>query len=382
MKKINKRIAGVMLAAAMLGTAFAGCGKDEKLDGTQIVATVDDYKVTLGMAHFILRENQASSEDYMDYLAEVYGMDASSFAMWDDMTETEDGTRITYGQKQKEEVMGSICELYAFKNHAKDYNIELTEEDNTKIAAAAKQFMEDNTQEAIDALGVSESDIVTYLELVTIRGKMHDPMLKDVDREVSNEEANQTTVTYVTITKNGTERDDEGYLIKLEGEALEAKKKLGEDIIAAIQKEDDIAKADIEKIAKGIDETATVTTSSYTTSNTEQYAVNKVITEAVKKMKDGEVLSTVLESDDSFFVVRLDAMLDKEATQEKKETIIQNREQEAFDKLAEKWTYETKVTIDHDVWGQVELTDRQSFRYVEKDDEKKEESDKKDDSAK
>lgn len=362
---MNKKITSAILAAAMLGTALTGCSKAEKVDGTQIVATVDDYEVTLGLAHLILRENQASSEDYMELLAEAYGMDVSSFAMWDDTTKAEDGSTITYGEQQKETVMGAICELYAFKNHAGDYDIELTEEDHEKIAAAAAQFMKDNTQEAIDALGVSESDIVTYLELLTLRGRMYEPMLADVDREVDDAEANQTTVTFVEISTIGTERDDEGKLISLTEEQLAEKKALGEEIIAAIQKEKDIAKADIEKIAEGISEDVNVTTASFTTEASEdQYVVKEQVVDAVMKMKDGELCETVIEGENAYYVVRLDAMLDEEATETERENIIANRETEAHEELAEKWTYETTVTIDYEVWGQVELTDRQSFRFV------------------
>lgn len=368
---MNKKVTCAILAAAMMGTAFAGCSKSDKLDGTQIVATVDDYEVTLGMAHLILRESQASAEDYMDYLAQYYayyyGSEIASGSMWDD--KVEDGSQ-TYGEQQKEEVMGTICELYAFKNHAADYGIELTEEDNAKIAAAAKQFMEDNTQKAIDALGVSESDIVTYLELATIRAKMYEPMLADVDCNVSEEESNQTTLTYATLSIAGTETDKDGNKIALTEEQLAEKKALCEKLIQALNDADDTAKADMAALAKEISEDFTVTTASFTTSAyEEQYAVNEALAEAVLTLKDGEVYADVIEGTNNvfYYVGRLDAMVDEEATAEKVDTIITERKTEAHKELAEKWTYETEVKIDYNVWSQVELTDRQSFRFVETD---------------
>ncbi len=369
MGKMNKRITCAILAATMLGTALTGCSKSSKVDGTQIVLTVDEHEVTLGMAHLMLRENQASSEDYMDLLVQYYGGSASDYKIWDDTVEN---GNITYGQQQKENVMGSICELYAIKNHMDDYDVELTEEDNKKIAAAAAQFMKDNTQEAIDALGVSESDIVTYLELATIRSKMYDPMLVDVDRKVTDKEANQTTVTYVAISTLGTEKDEDGKTISLT-EAQKAKKKaIAQEIIDAIKKEEDIAKADISKIAKAISSDVTVSTHTYTTSEAEdQYAVHEVIWKAVEDMKDGEVCDKVLEATNSYYVVRLDAAVDKEATEEKREEIIAERESEAFAEMVEAWVKETKVDLKHDVWAQVELTNRQSFRYVVKTDDSK-----------
>ena len=372
MKKMGKKITCAILAATMFGTAFAGCGKSEKLDGTQIVLTIDEHEVTLGLAHLMLRENQAASEAFMEQLSQVYGENAFDYEMWDDTTKTEDGRTITYGEQQKENVMGSICELFAIKNHADDYDIALTEDDNKKIAAAAKQFMEDNTQETLDVLGVSESDIVTYLELATLRARMYDPMVADVDRKVTDKEANQTTVTYAAISTLGTEKDKDGKTISLTDAQKAEKKALAHKLIDAIKAEKNIAKADISKIAKGISADFTVSTQTYTTAEAkDQYAVNEVVWKAVEDMKDGEVCEKVLEASSSYYVVRLDAAVDKEATEEKKEEIIAERESDAHAKLVEKWVGETEISLKPEVWSQVELTDRQSFRTVEKKEEKK-----------
>ncbi len=367
MRKMSKKITCAILAATMLATAFTGCGKSSKLDGTQIVLTVDEHEVTLGMAHLILRENQASSEDYIDLMVQYYGGTANDYKIWDDIVE--DGN-ITYGEQQKENVMGTLCELYAIKNHMEDYDIVLTEEDNKKIEAAAEQFMKDNTQETIDALGVSKSDIVTYLELATIRGRMQGPMLADVDREVSDEEANQTTVTYASISILGSEKDEDGKTISLTDEQKAAKKALLEELIAAIKEEKDIAKADISALAKEISADITVTTSTYTTHDAEnQYAVNEVVWKAAEDLKDGELCEEVLKASSSYYIVRMDAVTDEEATEEKREEIIAERETEEYEKIVEGWVGETKVDLNHEVWAQVELTNRQSFRYLVDDSE-------------
>ena len=363
---MNKKITCAILAATMLGTALTGCGKEEKLDGTQTVMTIDGQEVTLGLAHLMLRENQASSEAFMEQLAAVYGGEASDYKIWDDLVENGD---ITNGQQQKENVLGSLCEFYAIKMHAGEYDIALTEEDNTKIAAAAAQFMKDNTQETIDILGVAESDIVTYLELATIYYKMFDPMVADVDRNVKDEEANQTKVTYAAISTLGTEKDKDGKTLSLTDAQKAEKKALMQKLIDEIKDEKDIANADIAKIAKEVSKDITVSTQTYTTADAEeQYAVNEVVWKAVKDMKDGEVCEKVLEAANSYYIVRLDAAVDKEATEAKKAEIIETRESEAFEKLLEGWVaeLEEKIVVKHDVWAQVELTNRQSFLTVDK----------------
>ena len=373
MRKMGKKITCAILAATMLGTAFTGCGKEEKLDGTQTVMTIGEEKVTLGLAHLMLRESQAASEDYMDTLASVYGGTGADYLIWDDTVQNGD---ITYGQQQKENTLGSLCEYYALKMHAEDYDVVITEEERTKIEAAAEKFMTDNTQETIDTLGVAKSDIVEYLELVTVYAKIYEPMVADVDRKVKDEEANQTKVTFAAISTLGTEKDKDGKTISLTDAQKAEKKELMQKLIDAIKEEKDIAKADISKIAKEISKDITVTTTTYTTADAEeQYAVNEVVWKAVEDMKDGEVCDKVLEAASSYYIVRLDATVDKEATDAKKEEIISNREVEAYKKLLEGWVAELEddIKVDHKVWAQVELTTRQSFRFVVKEDEKKDE---------
>ena len=188
MKKLSTRMACGMLAAALGVSGLAGCGN---LDGTQTVATVDGQEVTLGLASYILRTDQAEMEGYYRMLAQSYGMDGGEY--WS--TETEEGR--TYGEDIKDNVMDTIKELYVMQEHAEDYGVSITEEEQAAIDEAAKTFMDSNDEETLEALAVSGDDVKTYMELYTIRQKMRDPMVADVDREVSDEEAAQTRVTFV-----------------------------------------------------------------------------------------------------------------------------------------------------------------------------------------
>lgn len=172
MSKLSTKLACGMLAAALGAGGLAGCGS---LDGTQTVATVDSEGVTLGLANYMLRMNQAEMESYYRMLAESYGMDGGEY--WS--TETEDG--ITYGEDLKNNVMDTIKELYVMRAHAKDYGVSITEEEQASIDEAAQTFMDSNDAEVLEELAVSEEDVKTYMELYTIRQKMREPMVADVE---------------------------------------------------------------------------------------------------------------------------------------------------------------------------------------------------------
>lgn len=356
MKKMNGKIACGILASAILAGSFSGCGK---LDGTQTVATVDGEKVTLGLANYIVRDQQAQMESYYQMMAQSYGMDMSTMQIWDE--KTEDGK--TIGESTKDDAMETIHTLYAMKSHADEYNVTISEEEKSKIGEAAKSFMEANSAETLEKLAVSEGDIVTYLELLTYRQKLHDPMVADVDQEVSEKEANQSTVSVVKFSTAGTEKDDEGNTIELTEEEKKAKKEQAQQLLDKLKASENVAEADMDAMAQEIDENLYAYTPSFTTAGSEDDTLEQSVINAVADLEDGQLVQEVVEGVDAYYVVRLDKKLDEEATANKKESIISEREQEQYDKLVEDWTKDSKLKVEKNVWKKVEVTDSVSFQY-------------------
>lgn len=356
MNKLNSRIAAGVLAAVLTAGTLTGCGK---LDGTKTVATVDGETVTLGLASYMMRDQQAQTESYYQMLAQSYGIDASG-ALWDE--EGDDGK--TYGESAKDDVMDNIKSLYAMKAHAADYDVTISEEEQAEIQEAAKAFMEENDAATLEELAVSESDIVTYLELMTYRKKMHDPMVADVDREVSDEEANQTRITMAKISTQGTEKDDDGNTIDLTDEEKAEKKALAEQLLEKILASDDLAAgADISALAEEVSEDITVTNPAFTTAGSEDQVLDQAVTDAAVKLEEGQVASTVIEGEDAYYVIRLDKMLDEDATENKKASIISEREQEAYNNLLDEWEEAADMKIEESVWKKLKVTDSKSFMY-------------------
>lgn len=356
MKKMNGKIACGILASAILAGSFSGCGK---LDGTQTVATVDGEKVTLGLANYIVRDQQAQMESYYQMMAQSYGMDMSTMQIWDE--KTEDGK--TIGESTKDDAMQTIHTLYAMKSHADEYDVTISEEEKSKIDEAAKSFMEANSAETLEKLAVSEGDIVTYLELLTYRQKLHDPMVADVDQEVSEKEANQSTVSVVKFSTAGTEKDDEGNTIELTEEEKKAKKEQAQQLLDKLKASENVAEADMDAMAQEIDENLYAYTPSFTTAGSEDDTLEQSVINAVADLEDGQLVQEVVEGVDAYYVVRLDKKLDEEATANKKESIISEREQEQYDKLVEDWTKDSKLEVEKNVWKKVEVTDSVSFQY-------------------
>lgn len=190
MKTMTKRTAVAALTGVMAVGMLTGCG-EKKLDGTKTVATVDGTEIPLGIVSLSVREGQAQTEAM--YKSFMGGQDYSIWSM-----DAEDGK--TYGEQAVEQSLKDVELMYIMKEKAVDYNVEVTDDDEQKIADAAAAFMAANSEETLQELAVSEDQIKTYLELQTYKSRMHDPLIADVDKDVSDEEAQQSSFDYVSIS--------------------------------------------------------------------------------------------------------------------------------------------------------------------------------------
>ena len=352
MGKLSTKLACGMLAAALGVSGLAGCGS---LDGTKTVATVNGEEVTLGLASYMLRMDQAEMEGYYRMLAESYGMDGGEY--WS--TETEDG--ITYGEDAKNHVMDTIKELYVMRAHAEEYGVSITEEEQAAIDEAAQTFMDSNSEETLEALAVSEDDVKTYMELSTIQQKMREPMVADVDREVSDEEAAQTRVTFVEVSTEGTETDEDGNTVELTDEEKAEKMDQAQQVLDKVEAAEDPASADMDALAKEVDETLSAVERTFNASGEGDETTDQAIKDAVADLEDGQVVPQVVEGETAYYVVRMEKQFDEEATENEKDLIISDREDEQYENLVTEWTDAADMEVVNSVWKKVKVTDSQPY---------------------
>lgn len=347
MNRFAKTVAVTGLVIALGTTALTGCGST--LDGTQIAASCGDEKITLGTANMMLRMNQAQMQSYYA----MFG--GSTTGIWDQ--EGEDGK--TYGESTKDDIMEQLHNMVLLKQHAADYDVSVTEDEQQKIKDAAAKFMESNDQETLEKLAVSQSDIETILEYYTYQNKMFDPMTADVDTNVEDAEAAQSRITYASVSIEDKE-DEEGNQVALSDEEKQEKKNQAQQILDKLNSQEDPAAADMDALAKEVDETLSASSTTFGSDDTN---LDDKLKEAVKDLTDGQAASQVIEGEKAYYVARMDSVLDEDATQTKKDSIVSERQQEAYDKLLEDWGEETKMEVEKKVWKKVQLTDSDSYTF-------------------
>ena len=327
---MKKRVLTLVLASALVAATVAGCGK---LDGSEVVAEVGDAKITADVANFYARYKQAQ---YETYYASFLGED-----MWSG--EAEEGK--TYEESVKEGVLESLETMYILDAHKDDYGVSLTDEENEAIEKAAKSFTESNNLEDKDMVSGDEETVKKFLELVTIQEKMHEAMTADVDTEVSDEEAAQKSMQYVYFSF--TKTDDDGNSTQLsEDEKAELKETVEAFREGAVNAEDFAAYAE--------EAGYTASTLTFDTSTT---SPSQLLVVAADSLKEGEV-TPVVEDTSGYFVAKLTSLLDRDATDAKKESIVSERKEEQFDKLCEEWKEADGVKVHKNVWDKISFVKR------------------------
>ena len=333
---VHFRKKAVLLTAAGALAAMAVTGCSGSINTDAVVATVGEDDITLGVANFYARMTQGQYETYYAGM-----MGTTGEAMWTQ----EAGEGQNYEESVKDSLMENLENMYLISQHAADYEVSLTKEEEDAISAAAAQFDEDNTDEAKEIVSGYRKDIEEFLRLATIQTKMDSKMREGVDENVSDEEAAQKAMKYVffsyTTTDdsgNSTElTDDEKADLKTNAQTLADRVNAGEDIST---------------VAEELGQTAYDLTF-----DSESTSPNEDLIAAADALKTEGAVTDVIETDDGLYVGQLTSLLDRDATDQKKESIIEERKQDQYDSLLEQWKDDTDIEVDEKVWNKVDFED-------------------------
>ena len=333
MKQWKKR--GIVMATvfSLAAASLAGCAGNVNPEETLV--TVGDTEVSYGVVNYYARLQQAQ---YESYYASMLGTTGEAF--WSQAGS--DGKN--YADTIKEGVMEDIQELYLIKQHAAEYGAELTEEEKTSIEETAKQFVSDNSQEERDAVSGDEKYVKEYLTLLTIEKKMDPLMTADVDEEVSDEEAAQKAMDYIYVSYST--KDADGNSVDMSDEEKAALKADVQTALDALK----AGKAEFAVVAAALGET--VQTATF---DAESYSPNSDLVAAADALAAVGDVTELVETDNGIYVARLTSLLDRDATDSKKEAIVEQRKNEQFESLLEQWKEETEITVNEKLWKKIDF---------------------------
>ncbi|RDU25113.1 peptidylprolyl isomerase [Anaerosacchariphilus polymeriproducens] len=328
MKNKNRWKSIVIAMMALAVFTMAGCQSKPE----DVVATLDDQKITFGFANFFARYTQAN---YDAMYAQVFGKD-----VWSQKT-GKDNQTIEAGVKQ--DILKMIEELYILDNHKDEYKVSLTKDETKSIEAAADKFMKSNTKDAIEEIGATKEYIIEMLRLMTIKDKMYSAMIADVDLKVKDEEKNQAKIKYAKISTK-TKKDKNKQDVELTKEEVKTLRKDVAELAKKVQNG-----ADFDKAATDIGHTA-----SEATYGSDDETLPAELKKAANALEEGKT-SDVIEIEDSLYVVKMESKLDKKATADKETSIIKERKETKYKEIYDSWAKKVKFKVNNSVWDDVKF---------------------------
>ncbi len=330
MSKFVKRLIAASICAGLSACMLTGCSS---LNKNKVLMSVDGTDVTLGQAAFRLRFIQWNTENMLGGLFPGQNL-------WEqDLS----GSGTPYGDTAKSQVLAELQEMVLTEQHAGDYGVTLSADEETAIAEAARAFLDANSADTLKAMYADEETVVRVLTLMTIHEKVEEAIRAEADTNVTEKEAAQKTIQYALFSTAGT-TDEDGNTTELTDEEKEEIHQQALDVIEAVN-----GGKTLEDAVHEIDEQKNVITNSYGTDDT---VLNENIKKAADQLEDGELAEEPVETDGGWYVVQMVSTFDEEATEERKVEIVQERQSEHLTEVLDGWTPEN-VSVDNDLWSKI-----------------------------
>lgn len=332
MRRWLKKTEAIFAIALAGSLCFTGCnGATASEQSKQKVFAYDGVDVNLDEVWLYADISKAK---YESQYGSIFGD-----SLWTTEVSTDDeGNAITLEDSVKESVVDQIKHIIVLNNKAEELGVSLTDAEVKKAKKSAKAFVKEDEGKAImEETGANQELIQKLYEQNAVASKVRQKMIEDTDTEVSDEEARQTTIYKLVFPKTKTD-EESGETSNMNKNELAQQKKKADEAYKKLQ-----SGTSIEDLAKEYD---IESTTDETFSKGESVEGEKFET-AIYKLKDGQTTS-VMDTDAGYVIAKLVALTDKDATEEKKSEIIQERQQEEYEREYTEWTKDLEEKWDAD----------------------------------
>ena len=331
----NKWLAGVLCMALAIGT-LTGC--DDKgapslkvrlengdIKDTSVVVSIGDMGVTYSKVR-----------NYCYLLSHQYDKNFGR-EVWDYSL----GKEGSIGDEAKEEVLSMVTQMAVIGKTAKSQKVSLGSDERDQALQKAEELMKNASEEDKKSYCLTLQQMTEVFEENLLAEKMFYIATDDVDTNISDEEALQRKIQYIRILTHGTTED--GVQVNLgEKEKAEALKR-ADRLLQDVRKADDFL-AFAQKNTDGAAAEAVI-------GNPGQNTGELADTAAVKawELKKGQI-SDVVSAEDGYYIIKCVEEVDEDATQQRKEELIEKRQTKMFREKYGKWLGNDEIRISKSFW--------------------------------
>lgn len=327
MKKIAIKVLALSICLTVL---LSGCGFG---DETQKVV------LTSGFAKdeiFRIETMSCSVPEMMVYLTniqnqyeEVYGAE-----IWNTQI---DGVSLT--DNVKEMVLSKMAQVKSINLLAKERGVELDEAELEQVEAVTDIYYNSLNRIEIEQMGITRDTIRDLYEEYALSQKMYDDIIKDINPEISDDEARTITVEHILIKT---------YNLDESGKRREYTEYAKEQALAT-------AKLVLDKARAGED--FEVLAEEYSEDDTVKYSFGKGEMDAVFENASfnlgSDEISDIVETEYGYHIIKCISTFNKEVTDENKIKIVDKRRNEAFSAEYDSYVKNLTKNLNNELWDQI-----------------------------
>ena len=308
MKNIRKKIALICLLC--FSFLLTGC----KIGNKEVIVsnTLNNRQVfRIGNVSCGLKEAKVYLVNYQNIYGTAYGLDLWQHDFGDSSLEN----------YVKNITMQELAQVVCLDQLAKEKEMELSEEENGKIAQAAEEYFASLTEDETAYMGVSESDIKEYYEHYALAQKVYHSLTKAVNEEVSDDEARVMEIMQIFISDESRANEIASRLAQ------------GEDFATLANNYNELSSIQV---------------------NVSRDELPDAVEQIAFQMENDEV-SGKITVDGGFYFIKCLNKYNQELTEANKANIVDKREKEAFDDEYNGFVSSLSSNINEELWENLEL---------------------------
>lgn len=302
-KKFKKAAAVALTGCVLLG--LSACG------GNKVIITT-----SFGANEVFRVGNQrVETTELMLYLTNIANEYEQVYG--DELWEMQVDENTTMLSHLKEMALAQLSQVKAMKLLAKEYDVTLSETEKTLTERAAGMYFETLSQEEREALGLEDQDIVEQIyEEKLLADKLYAYLIRDVNPEISDDEARIITVQHILLKTYST--DEHGNRQEFDETAADKVHQKAQEIY--------------ELAVAGENFDALISKYSEDTKGTYSFGMGEMeesFEEAAFALATEEI-APVVKTSHGYHIIKCISTLDREQTDLNKEKLLVSRKQEVF----------------------------------------------------